>query len=164
MAWGSDGRGGDDGYSLEESHTQAVVAALVGGPYLLADELATLLPEERAVLEDPDVLDLAWDERGFRPLDLFDHVDDGRQHAYAQPDDLPSVWVAERGGSAASWRCSTGPTPTRTGPRTRRHDGHDPRPRGPDHPSGSGSGSVESRIQNRRIRQLLSFRGALYAL
>ena len=97
MAWGSDGRGGADGYSLEESHTQAVVAALVGGPFLLADQLATLLPEEWAVLEDPEVLDLVWDERGFRPLDLFEQADTGRQHAYAQPDDLPSVWVAERG-------------------------------------------------------------------
>jgi alpha-galactosidase len=96
MAWGSDGRGGPDGYSLEEAHTQAVVAALAGGPFLLADELATLLPEERAVLEDPDVLDLAWDEHGFRPLDLFGHVDAAPQHAYAQPDDLPSVWVATR--------------------------------------------------------------------
>ncbi len=96
MAWGSDGRGGPDGYSLEESHTQAVVAALVGGPFLLADQLATLLPQERAVLEDAAVLDLAWDERGFRPLDLFEHVDTGAHHAYAQPDDLPSVWVAER--------------------------------------------------------------------
>jgi alpha-galactosidase len=96
MAWGSDGRGGADGYSLEEAHTQAVVAALAGGPFLLADELATLLPEERAVLEDPDVLDLAWDEHGFRPLDLFDHVDDGRVHAYGQPADLASVWVATR--------------------------------------------------------------------
>jgi Melibiase len=96
MAWGSDGRGGDDGYSLEEAHTQAVVAALVGGPYLLADQLSSLLPEERAVLEDPDLLDLAWDERGFRPLDLFEHADHGVQHAYAQPEDLASVWVAER--------------------------------------------------------------------
>ncbi len=96
MAWGSDGRGGDDGYSLEESHTQAVVAALVGGPFLLADQLSTLLPEERAVLEDAEILDLAWDERGFRPVDLFDHADEGRQHAYAQPEDLPSIWVAER--------------------------------------------------------------------
>lgn len=96
MAWGSDGRGGPDGYSLEESHTQAVVAALVGGPFLLADQLATLLPEERAVLEDPEVLGLAWDDRGFRPLDLFDHVDTGRQHAYARSDNLASVWVAER--------------------------------------------------------------------
>ncbi len=96
MAWGSDGRGGADGYSLEESHTQAVVAALTGGPFLLADELASLLPEERAVLDDAEVLDLAWDERGFRPLDLFDHVDDGLLHAYAEPADLPSVWVAER--------------------------------------------------------------------
>lgn len=96
MAWGSDGRGGPDGYTLEEAHTQAVVAALVGGPYLLADELTTLLPDERAVLEDPDVLDLAWDEHGFRPLDLFDHLDGGPVHAYAQPADLPSVWVATR--------------------------------------------------------------------
>ena len=107
MAWGSDGRGGADGYSLEEAHTQAVVAALVGGPWLLADELNTLLPDERAVLEDPAVLDLAWDARGFRPLDLFDHLDDGPEHAYAQPRDLPSVWVAERAGGAvvalANW-------------------------------------------------------------
>jgi hypothetical protein len=98
MAWGSDGRGAPDGYTLEESHTQAVVAALVGGPFLLADQLSMLLPEERAILEDPAVLELAWDERGFRPLDLFDHVDAGRQHAYALPKDLASVWVAERAG------------------------------------------------------------------
>lgn len=96
MAWGSDGRGGRDGYSLEESHTQAVVAALTGGPFLLADELASLLPEERAVLEDAEVLDLAWDERGFRPVDLFDAIDSGAMHAYDQPDALPSVWVAQR--------------------------------------------------------------------
>ncbi len=103
MAWGSDGRGGPDGYSLEESRTQMVVAALVGGPFLLADQLSALLPEERAVLEDPEVLDLAWDERGFRPLDLFHHADAGRQHAYDQPDDLASVWLAERvGGSVVA--------------------------------------------------------------
>jgi hypothetical protein len=96
MAWGSNDRGGPAGYTLEESHTQAVVAALVGGPFLLADQLSTLLPEERAVLEDPEVLDLAWDERGFRPLDLFAHADTGRQHAYDQPADLASVWLADR--------------------------------------------------------------------
>jgi alpha-galactosidase len=100
MAWGSDGRGGADGYSLEESHTQALVAALVGGPFLLADQLSALLPEERAVLEDREVLDLAWDERGFRPLDLFAHVDTGRHYAYSQPTDLASVWTAERGGGS----------------------------------------------------------------
>jgi alpha-galactosidase len=98
MAWGGDGRGGADGYSLEEAHTQAVVAALVGGPFLLADQLSSLLAEERAVLEAPEILDLAWDERGFRPLDLFDHADDGAQHAYDIPQDLPSVWAAERAG------------------------------------------------------------------
>ena len=100
MAWGSDGRGGPDGYTLEESHTQAVVAALTGGPFLLADRLDELLPHERAVLEDPEVLDLAWDERGFRPVDLFEHVDRGPLHAYAQPDDLASTWVAARGRGA----------------------------------------------------------------
>jgi alpha-galactosidase len=97
MAWGSDGRGGPDGYTLDEAHTQAVVAALTGGPFLLADRLEALLPEERAVLEDTEVLDLAWDERGFRPVDLFEHVDRGPVHAYAQPDDLASTWVAARG-------------------------------------------------------------------
>jgi len=103
MAWGSDGRGGDDGYSLEEAHTQAVVAALTGGPFLLADDLAALLPEERAVLEDPAVLDLAWDERGFRPVDLFDRPDTApARHAYADPTDLSSVWVAERRDGAVT--------------------------------------------------------------
>ena len=130
MAWGSDGRGGADGYSLEESHTQAVVAALVGGPFLLADQLSTLLPEERAVLEDPEVLDLAWDERGFRPIDLFDHADDGRQHAYAQPADLPSVWMAERDRGTVvalfNW------TDDAARPhRARRHDGRRSRPTAP---------------------------------
>jgi alpha-galactosidase len=98
MAWGSDGRGGADGYSLEESHTQAVVAALVGGPFLLADQLSSLLPAERALLEAPEILDLAWDETGFRPVDLFEHADDGPQHAFGVPHDLPSVWEAERSG------------------------------------------------------------------
>lgn len=117
MAWGSDGRGDDDGYSLEESHTQAVVAALVGGPFLLADQLSSLLPEERAVLEDPNTLDLAWDERGFRPIDLFDHTDDGRQHAYAQPTDLASVWVAAReGGSVVALFNWTDEAADRTAP------------------------------------------------
>lgn len=102
MAWGSDGRGGPDGYSLEEAHTQAVVAAMTGGPFLLADQLATLLPAERAVLQDAEVLDVAWDERGFRPLDLFDAADDSRPFAYAQPPALPSVWVAERGSGTVT--------------------------------------------------------------
>ena len=99
MAWGSDGRGGDDGYSLEESHTQAVVAALVGGPFLLADQLSTLLPEERAVLEDPEVLDLAWDERGL-PADrpVRPRATTAASTPTRSPADLPSVWVAERAG------------------------------------------------------------------
>jgi hypothetical protein len=75
-----------------------MVAALTGGPYLLADELKSLLPEERAVLEDPEVLDLAGDERGFRPVDLFDHVDTAPAHAYSQPTALASTWVADRAG------------------------------------------------------------------
>lgn len=98
MAWGSDGRGGPDGYSLEESHTLAVLAALCGGPFLLADDLAALVPEERGVLEADEALDLAWGD-GFRPLDLFEHVDaPSVEHAFAQPRDLASVWVAERAG------------------------------------------------------------------
>jgi alpha-galactosidase len=118
MAWGSDGRGGADGYSLEEAHTQAVVAALTGGPFLLADALAELRPEERAVLEDPAVLDLAWDEHGFRPVDLFAHPDAAPVlHAFAGPTDLPATWVARRGPRTvvALFNWTDAPT-TRTAP------------------------------------------------
>lgn len=98
MAWGSNSAT-PDGYSLEESRTLATMAALCGGPFLLSDDLAALLPEERAVLEDPTVLDLAWGP-GFRPVDLFERVDATAVEQYfAQPTDVASVWVAERDGA-----------------------------------------------------------------
>ncbi|MCZ7525143.1 MAG: alpha-galactosidase [Acidimicrobiia bacterium] len=94
MAWGSDGR--PDGFSVEESRTLATLAALAGGAYLLADELASLREEELAVLEE--LADLAWGE-GFLPLDLLSHADRSEPaHAFSQPGDLASVWSAERGG------------------------------------------------------------------
>ena len=71
---------------------------------------STLLPEERAVLEDPAVLDLAWDERGFRPLDLFDHADD-RSSPRLRPARRSRVGLGRGPRRAApSSRCSTGPT------------------------------------------------------
>ena len=144
MAWGSDGRGGPDGYTLEESHTQAVVAALVGGPFLLADQLDALLPEERAVLEDPEVLDLAWDERGFRPIDLFDHVDRGREHAYST---CPTTWRRLGGRTrrrSPSSRCSTGPTSRPTAPHPTAARSSCPR---------TGRGCSASRATGRRCRR-----------
>ncbi len=96
MAWGSNATS-PDGYSIEESRTLATLAAFCGGPFLLADDLAALTDAERTVLEHPGLLDLAWGD-GFRPLDLFDHPDDPEvEHAFAQPRDLASLWVADRG-------------------------------------------------------------------
>jgi alpha-galactosidase len=96
MAWGSDG-GTPHGYSIEESRTLATVAALCGGPFLLADELASLSPDERAVLEHPVLLDLAWGD-GFRPLDLFARVDEPEVEQFFAQGEPASVWVAERDG------------------------------------------------------------------
>lgn len=96
MAWGSDGHD-PDGYSLEESRTLAVLAAACGGPYFLADDLATLAPAERAVLGDAELLPLVWGD-GFRATDLFDAPDDVQvEHTFAVPSRVPSVWVVERG-------------------------------------------------------------------
>ena len=95
MAWGSDGAPG--GYGIEESRTLATLAALCGGPFLLADELAALRDEERAVVEHADLLDLAWGD-GFRPTDLFEHIDaPALEHFFDQPGDLASVWITNRG-------------------------------------------------------------------
>lgn len=96
MAWGSDGAAG--GYGIEESRALATVAALCGGPFLLADELTALRDEERAVLEHAGLLDLACGD-GFRPIDLFERIDAPElEHFFDQPHDLASVWIANRGG------------------------------------------------------------------
>jgi alpha-galactosidase len=98
MAWGSALPRSEGGYSLDEARTLATMAALCGGPYFLADDLATLTDDERAVLEDPQILDLAWGD-GFRPVDLFDHCDAPEaEHFFDQPAELSSLWVAERDG------------------------------------------------------------------
>lgn len=97
MAWGSTRPSEEGGYSLDESRTLATMAALCGGPFLFADDLAALTDDERAVLEDPAIVDLAWGD-GFRPTDLFDHWDTPTsEHFFDQPTAVPSVWVAERG-------------------------------------------------------------------
>jgi len=96
MAWGSDGAT-PHGYSLEESRTLATLAALCGGPFLLADELASLAPEEREVLEHPGLLDLVGGG-GFRPVDLFARVDEPEAEQFFAQGDPASVWVAERDG------------------------------------------------------------------
>jgi len=92
MAWGSEQPDGAGGFALEESRTLATLAALCGGPYLLADDLAALRPAERQVVEDPVLLDLAHGD-GFRPLDLFDHADDPpREEFFDQPARVASRW------------------------------------------------------------------------
>ena len=90
-------------YSVEEARTLATLAAMCGGPYLMADELVALSDSKRAVLEHEPLLRLVWDG-GFRPLDLFDHPDEtpeGSRQFYSQPADLASCWVAERDGQRA---------------------------------------------------------------
>ena len=73
------------------------MAALCGGPFFLADDLAAISDDERAVVEDPEILDLAWGD-GFRPIDLFDHRDaPAIEHFFDQPTNLASVWISERG-------------------------------------------------------------------
>ena len=96
MAWGSDGAT-PHGYSIEESRTLATLAALCGGPFLLADELALLSAEERAVLEHPGLLDLVWGD-GFRPVDLFARVDEPEVEQFFAQGEPASVWLAERSG------------------------------------------------------------------
>jgi Melibiase len=97
MAWGSARPRAEGGYSLDESRTLATMAALCGGPFFLADDLAALTDEERAVLEHPRILDLAWSD-GFRPVDLFDHIDSpATEHFFDQPAGVAPVWVAEHG-------------------------------------------------------------------
>jgi alpha-galactosidase len=96
MAWGSSLPRSEGGYSLDEARTLAAMAALCGGPFLLADDLAALTPDERAAVEDPAIVDLAWGD-GFRPLDLFEHPDaPAAEHFFEQPTDLASAWTAER--------------------------------------------------------------------
>jgi alpha-galactosidase len=95
MAWGSDGAT-PHGYSIEESRALATLAALCGGPFLLADELTALSADERAVLEHPGLLDLARGG-GFRPADLFEHPDHPEVEQFFAQADLASVWLAQRG-------------------------------------------------------------------
>jgi alpha-galactosidase len=96
MAWGSDGTT-PHGYSIEESRTLATLAALCGGPFLLADELASLSHSERAVLEHPGLLDLVWAD-GFRPADLFGRVDEPEVEQFFAQGEPASIWMAERAG------------------------------------------------------------------
>jgi hypothetical protein len=96
MAWGSDGAT-PHGYSTEEARTLATLAALCGGPFFLADDLASLSARERAVIEHPGLLDLAWGD-GFRPVDLFDHPDDPGIEHFFTPGRTATLWMAERAG------------------------------------------------------------------
>jgi hypothetical protein len=75
-----------------------VLALVCGGPFLLADDLAGLTPDERAVLEEPGVLDLLGPGT-FRPVDIFDVADDETivQHAFSMGSGIPTTWVATRG-------------------------------------------------------------------
>jgi len=97
LSWGSDGAT-PDGYTLREARTLAAMAALCGGPYFLADDLASLGDAERAVLEAREILDLVTGD-GFRPADLFAHPQrPAIEHAFAPAGTFASEWVAERNG------------------------------------------------------------------
>jgi alpha-galactosidase len=100
LAWGSDGAT-PDGYSLEDSRALATMAACCGGPFFLADDLAALTTDERAVLEDPEVLDLLPEASGagFRPLDLFARPEAPPvEHAFAPATSIAQEWVTRRHG------------------------------------------------------------------
>ena len=133
MAWGSDGRGGAGrllarGVRTPRPSSPRCAAVRI----LLADELVALLPEERAVLEDPAVLDLAWDERGFRPLDLFDHADTGTA-VRLRPARRPRVGLGRRARRRHRRRPLQLDRRARHPHRPRRHDRRPPTPRRP-HP------------------------------
>lgn len=99
MAWndGSD----PAGFSLEESRTLATIAAMSGGPFLLADDLAALPDTAKRVLTHAPLLELTGGP-GFKPLDLFTRPENPSvEHFFADGRDIPSVWQAERGRKTA---------------------------------------------------------------
>ena len=88
------GAGPDDGppYTTNEAEVLAALATACGGPFFIADDLASLPAAKRAVLEDRRWLDLAWNAES-RPLDLFAAPDTApNPDFYAQPTALPAVW------------------------------------------------------------------------
>lgn len=99
MAWGSDGTD-PAGYSVEEARTIATMVAIAGGPFLLADELASLGATERAVVEHPALLDIVG-RSPFRPIDALTTIDpdDVPEHAFSQGPGIPRIWQAERDGT-----------------------------------------------------------------
>jgi alpha-galactosidase len=111
MAWGSGAPASDGGYPSDDARALATIAALCGGPFLLADDLAALAANERAVLEDESILELAHGP-GFRPVDLFDRVDVEPEHFFSQGAPA-SVWRAEGeagGGVTANFNFSDEPS------------------------------------------------------
>lgn len=110
IALGNDGAD-PGGYPVEESRALATMAALAGGPFLLADDLGALAPAERAVLEHPALLDLAGGG-GFRPVDLFSRPDRAEvEHVFAQTAVTSQMWTAERADRrvVALWNWSDTP-------------------------------------------------------
>jgi len=96
MAWndGSD----PAGFSTEESRTLATIAAMTGGPFLLADDLDALPAEARVALTHPALVELIGGP-GFTPIDLFAHPDNPpAEHFFADAQTIPSVWRAQRAG------------------------------------------------------------------
>jgi alpha-galactosidase len=107
MAWGADGTD-PAGYSTEEARALMTLAVVCGGPFLLADELASLDDAGRAVLEHAPVLDLldrlAPNAARFRPADVFARSDDAStpEHAFARSTGIPQVWVSDHDGRSVT--------------------------------------------------------------
>lgn len=95
MAWGADGTD-RAGFGVEEARVLATIAALSGGPFLLADDLDALTAVERAVVEHPGLLALVG-ARSLRPVDLFEAFDPATvpSHAFSQGPGIPCRWTAE---------------------------------------------------------------------
>ncbi|MFN8035665.1 MAG: alpha-galactosidase [Acidimicrobiia bacterium] len=96
MAWND----GTDpaGFSADETRSLATIAAMTGGPFLLADDLAALPAGSRAVLAHGALHELA-NGPGFLPMDLFAHGERPAVEQYfVDAESIPSVWRAERNG------------------------------------------------------------------
>ena len=93
-------------YDTETARIMATMAALVGGPFLLADDLCALTQTERAVIENDRFLDLLVRSSPsemktgapYRPIDIFARADkpEVSEHVYSQGDGLAETWTTTR--------------------------------------------------------------------
>ena len=83
--------GGTRPLSLEEAQVSIALSAVSGGMFEIGDDLPTLnaTPERKALLENPDLIDMARLGRASTPLDLMTYNAEDRQ---------PSLFLLREGG------------------------------------------------------------------